>query len=181
MLHLSFLTNSKDPHLNIIDQFLRKFKHKDGGSIQTDQGGELAGLLVLADTVLQNHFYLFKPTGADSPSQNGAAENYNDKLAVWTGTLLYGAGLPAKYWSSALLHAVYLHNHLVDTITKRTPFKGLYGTKPNLAGLKTFGSWVCMKSTGHQCSKLDHHDFTSIFIGYTALDQNVVYIDLDSV
>jgi hypothetical protein len=28
-----FLTNSKDPPLDIIDQFLRKVGHKDGGSI----------------------------------------------------------------------------------------------------------------------------------------------------
>jgi hypothetical protein len=99
--------------------------------------------------VLGNHSYLFEPTSADSPSQNGAAEYYNDKLAIWTCTLLYGAGLHAKYWSSALLHAVYLRNCLVHTITKRTPFKGLYGTKLNLAGLRTFGSLVCMKCTGY--------------------------------
>ncbi len=115
-----FLTNSKDPPLDIIDQFLWKFGHKDVGSIQTDQGSELAGLLALANMVLQNHSYLFEPTGTDSPSQNGAAENYNDKLAIWTRTLLYGARLTTKYWSSALLHAVYLHNCLVHTITKRT-------------------------------------------------------------
>jgi hypothetical protein len=130
--------------------------------------------------VLQNHSYFFEPTGADSPSQNGAAENYNNKLAVQTCTLLYCTRLPAKYWSSAPLHAVYLHNCLVHTITKGTPFEGLYDTKPNLAGLKMFGSRVCVKRTGHQCSKLDRHDFTGIFIGYTAPDQNFVYIDLNS-
>jgi hypothetical protein len=70
-----FLTNSKDPPLDIIDQFLWKFGHKDGGSIRTDQGSELAGLSALADMVLQNHSYLFESTGADSPSQNGAAES----------------------------------------------------------------------------------------------------------
>jgi hypothetical protein len=91
-----FLTNSKDPPLNIIDQFLWKFEHKDGASIQTDQGGELAGSSASADMVLQNHSYLFEPTVVDSPSQNGAAKNYNNKLAVWTCTLLYGAWLPTK-------------------------------------------------------------------------------------
>jgi hypothetical protein len=25
-------------------------------------------------------------------------------------TLLFGSGLPAQYWSAALLHSVYLHN-----------------------------------------------------------------------
>ncbi len=40
---LVFLTKSKDPPIDIIDKFLQKFGHADGGSIRTDQGGELAG------------------------------------------------------------------------------------------------------------------------------------------
>ncbi len=175
-----FLTSSKDPPIDIIDQFLKKLGHKDGGSIQTDQGGKLAGSSPLSDMILRNHLYVFEPTGANSPSQNGAVEIYNDKLAVQTCTLLYGARLPAKFWSSALLHAVYLHNCLVHSSTKCTPFKRYFGTKPDFACLKTFGSQVCVKRTGHRRSKLDCHDFTGIFIGYLALDNNIIYIDLDS-
>ena len=83
-----FLTKSKDPPLDIVDSFLKKFGHNDGGSIRSDQGGELAKSAALADTVLRDHNYVFEPTGADSPSQNGAVETYNDKLAVRTRTLL---------------------------------------------------------------------------------------------
>jgi hypothetical protein len=95
-----------------------------------------------------------------------------------THTLLYGAGLPAKYWSSALIHPVYLQNHLVTTSTQRTPFEGFYGHKPDLSGLKTFGSWVCVKRTGHRRSKLGCHNFSGIFIGYTEFDHNIAYIDV---
>ena len=94
----------------------------------------------LADMVLREHNYLFEPTGADSPLQNGAVETYNDKLAVRTRTLLYGANLPAKYWSLALVHAVYLNNCLVHTVTKKTSFKGFYGHKLDIEYLKVFGS-----------------------------------------
>jgi hypothetical protein len=66
-----FLTRSKDPPLNIISCFLKKFGHVEGGSICTDQGSELAGLSDLADMTLRNHSYIFEPTGADSPSQKG--------------------------------------------------------------------------------------------------------------
>ncbi len=83
--------------------------------------------------ILRNHSYVFEPMGADSPSQTGAVEIYNDKFAVQTCTLLYGAGLPAKFWSSALLHAIYLHNRRVhSSTTKRTPLEGYFGTKPDL-------------------------------------------------
>ena len=37
-----------------------------------------------------------------------------------------------------------------------------------------------MKRTGHWPSKLVRHDFTGIFIGYSASDHNITYIDLNS-
>ena len=52
--------------------------------------------------------------------------------------------------------------------------------KPDLTALRVFGSRVCVKCTGHRRSKLDRHDFTGIFIGYTATDNNITHIDLDS-
>jgi hypothetical protein len=175
-----FLTQSKTPPVDIIDAFLSRFGHAHGGSIRTDQGGELARSFALSDMVLRSHKYTVEPTGADSPSQNGAVEIYNNKLAVRTRTLLYGAGLPAKYWSSALLHSVYLHNRLVHKVTKKTPFEGFYGDKPDIGHLKLFGSRVCVKRSGTRRSKLDRHDFKGIFLGYSATDQNIIYLDLDS-
>ncbi len=86
----------------------------------------------------------------------------------------------AKFWLAALLHAVYLHNRLVHSATHKTPFEGWYGRKPDVKHLKTFGSRVCVKRTGSRQYKLDRHDFTGIFLGYTATDQNIIYLDLDS-
>ena len=107
-------------------------------------------------------------------------EIYNAKLAICARTLLYGLGLPAKYWSLALMHSVYLHNRMVHATTRKTPFEGLYGIKPDIGHLKLFGSRVCVKQSGKCHSKLDRHDFKGLFLGYTATDQNIVYLDLDS-
>jgi hypothetical protein len=84
-----FLTNTKEPPINIIGAFFTKFGHEHGGSIGMDQGGKLAWSFALSDIVLQTHNYVIEPTGADSPSQNGAVEIYNGKLAVCARTLLY--------------------------------------------------------------------------------------------
>jgi len=130
--------------------------------------------------MLREFGYVLEPTGADSLSQNGGAKIYNNTLAVKVWTLLYGSGLSAKFWSAALLHAVYLHNRLVHFATNRTPYKGWYGCKPDVTHLKKFGSCVCVKCTGSRRCKLDCHDFTGIFLGYTATDQNITYLDLDS-
>ncbi len=44
-----------------------------------------------------------------------------------------------------------------------------------------FGSRVCVKCTGvRRRGKLDCCNFTGIFLGYTALDHNIWYLDLES-
>jgi hypothetical protein len=69
---------------------------------------------------------------------------------------------------------------LVHSETKKTPFEGYYSLKPDLAFLKLFGSWVCVKQTGDRRSKLNRHDFRGIFLGYALTDQNILYLDLKS-
>jgi hypothetical protein len=63
---------------------------------------------------------------------------------------------------------------------KMTPYQRWFGHRPDLCQLRIFGSRICVKRTGHRRAKLDKHDFTGIFIGYTATDSNVCYIDLHS-
>jgi hypothetical protein len=130
--------------------------------------------------MLKNFNYVIEPTGADSPSQNGGVERFNQTLGTMTHCLLYGASLPATYWSYALVQEVYLLNRLLHSRTKHTPNKVWWGTQPYLSHLQAFGSQVCVKRTGHRCSKLDRHDFSGIFLGFTAMDQNVIYMDLVS-
>jgi hypothetical protein len=175
----AFLTKSKDPPLDILRIFMAKFG-SGMGVVRTDQGGELTRSAFFWEMMLEDFGYVVKPTGADSPSQNGGTKIYNNTLAVKVRTLLYGAGLPAKFWSAALLQAVYLYNRLVHLATHKTPYEGWYGQKPDIAHLKTFGSQVCVKRTGSRQCKLDRHNFTRIFLGYTATDQNITYLDLNS-
>jgi hypothetical protein len=141
----AFLTKSKDPPLDILRVFMAKFG-SGMGVVQTDQGGELAQSASFREMMLKDFGYVVKPTGADSPSQNGGAEIYNNTLAVKVLTLLYGAGLPAKFWSATLLHAVYLYNRLVHSATHKTPYEGWYGQKPDIVHLKTFGSRVMLET-----------------------------------
>jgi hypothetical protein len=124
--------------------------------------------------------YKIELTGTNSPSQNGQAEKWNNIFTVTTRALLYEAALEPKYWSAALLHASYLHNRRVHSRTGITLFEGWWGAKLNLKYLKLFGARVCVKQTGDRCSKLDKHNFTGLFLGYTSTDQNICYFDLNS-
>jgi hypothetical protein len=91
----AFLTQTKEPPLAILWAFMSKFGLKKG-LVRTDQGGELACSNAFCAMMLDEFGYVVKPTGADSPSQNGGAEIYNSTLAVKVCTLLYGSRLLAK-------------------------------------------------------------------------------------
>lgn len=175
-----FLLVSKEPPVEEASAFLKIYGVTTGGMIRCDQGGELARSHEFITEMEKRHGYSVEPTSSDGASQNGGAERYNDTFAVTTRALLYGAALPAQYWSAALRHTVYLHNRKVHTVTKKTPFEAWWGKKPDLSRLKLFGSRVCVKRTGKRRAKLDRHDFSGIFLGYTSTDQNIVYIDLNS-
>jgi hypothetical protein len=167
-----FLCVSKDPPLELINLHLDQFGSVSGGTIRCDQGGELAGCDEFVRRMMKCG-YVVEPTGADSPDQNKGAEKWNDVLGTTVWVLLYGSGLPAQFWSAALVHAVYLHNRRVHTSTMMTPFESWFGFKPDLRNLRVFGSRVCVKRTGKRRSKLDRHDFSGIFLGYTATDENI--------
>ena len=176
-----FLTRSKEPPLTIVRLFLQTFGRPDGGfMIRCDQGGELGRSPAFVTMCAEEFRYYVEPTGADSASQNGQAEKWNDVFAITTRALLYGAALGPSYWSAALLHGVYLHNRRVHSRTGRTPFESWWGSRPNLRYLKLFGSRVCVKQTGDRRAKLDKHDFTGLFLGYTSTDQNIRYLDIHS-
>ncbi len=96
-----FLRKLKEPPVNLIKAFLAIHRsHQVGGAIRTDQVGELARSTSFRTDVYKATKYAIEPTGADSASQNRGAKKWNHTLTVMTWTLLYGAGLPARYWSA---------------------------------------------------------------------------------
>jgi hypothetical protein len=99
----AFLTKTKEPPIDILQAFLRKFGISTG-VIWTNHGGKLARSDSFCETMLNKFGYVVELTGTDSPSQNSGTESYNNTLAVKVCTLLYGAGLSACFWSAALLH-----------------------------------------------------------------------------
>ena len=174
-----FLTCTNEPPLKITCLLLQTFECNKscGGFIRCDQGGKLASLHAFVNMALAEvNYNTVEPTGANSHSQNGQAKKWNDTFA-----LLYGAGLAAKYWPAALLHAIYLHDRRTHSRTGITPFEGWWGVKPNLGYLKLFSSQICVKRCGDQCSKLDKNNFTGIVLGYTSTDQNIRYFTAASI
>ena len=104
--------------------------------IQTDQGGELARSNSLKEVVTKAE-YTIEITGADNSSQNGLAERPHRTLGDMARAGLENAGLHVKYWSDALLHAVFIKNQMPHSALnhKMTPYEKLKGTPPDLSKL----------------------------------------------
>ena len=166
-----FLSASKHPPLKIVTQFLQRYGLTEGTfrQVRCDQGGELAKSSKFRE-VIQNEGYSIEPTGSDNSSQNGVAERPNRTYGDMMRSMLINAGLSSKFWSYALIQAVFVKNRLPHShhnFTK-TPFEALTGRRPNLQHLKIFGSRIIAKNTGQRRAKLDHHTSSGIFLHHTA-------------
>ena len=78
-----------------------------------------------------------------------------------------------------LVHAVFLHNMHMHSHTGMAPYKVWYSSHPDVLRLRVFGSRVCAKHSGKRRAKLDKHNFSGIFIGYTDRMKNMRYVDLN--
>ena len=138
-----FLCKLKEPPVEETSAFLSTFFGlQEGGVIRCDQGGELAYSTEFHTLILKDYSYKVEPTGAESPSQNGDVERFNQTIDATTRGLLYGSSLHANFWSYAVVHSVYINNCLVHCRTKRTPYEALTGTKPDMRHLRVFGTRV---------------------------------------
>jgi hypothetical protein len=113
-----FCQASKSPPIFIIERFLASNCLKSGPRyLCMYQVGELWRLNELWDVAFAAG-YDFEPTGSDAASQNGKI--------IWA---LYSAGLHPRFWSAALVHAVYLKNCLYHKALCMTPHEAWTGEK----------------------------------------------------
>lgn len=173
-----FLSRTKLPPLDLIKAFLHTHGSKTTSlkRIRTDQGGELWGSHDF-QRMVQSTGFLLEPTAADASFQNGVAERPNCSLADIMRALLHTADMGPEYWSWAILHALYLKNRLPHRAMGMSPYQAYTGKKPNLKHVRLFGCPVTVRNPGRRPAKLDIHATTGIFLGFTATNKNIYYID----
>ena len=82
------------------------------------------------------------------PASNGVADRAIEVLTAAARAMLHDAGLLQKLWVEAFSTATYLCNRTpMRALDGLTPFELLYGMKPDLADLRTFGA-PCAIATG---------------------------------
>lgn len=93
-------------------------------------------------------------TTHDTPQHNGVVESLNHRLLERMRAMLHQADLPKNLWAEAINFAVWLKNRTTTkTLGSITPYKRLYGQKPNLGSVPEWGQHIWVNhATG---SKLD--------------------------
>lgn len=101
-----------------------------------------------------------------TPQQNGVAERRNRTLLEMVRSMMAQANLPISFWGDAILTAAYVLNRVPSKSVPTTPYELWHGRKPNLEGLRPWGSAGFVHSTSHKHGKLGPRAVKHIFIRY---------------
>jgi len=92
----------------------------------------------------------------NTPQQNGVTECLNQMLLEQIWALRHLTGLPSFLWGEALNHMTWLKNcTAMQTLDNKMPFEALFGSPPDLSGLRRWGCTVWVHNDSS--SKLDVH------------------------
>ncbi|PPQ82237.1 hypothetical protein CVT24_012925 [Panaeolus cyanescens] len=113
--------------------------------LRTDRGGEY--LSEEFTQHLDQKGIVRKLTTHDSPQTNGFAERAMGVHATTARALLLESGLPQSLWAEAVNFSCWLHNRSYTSTNPNfcTPYEIGTGIKPNLALLRTWGSFILVK------------------------------------
>jgi hypothetical protein len=93
--------------------------------------------------------------------------------------LLYQSKLPKKFWSYAVLHAVYLINRIPTKIlNNKSSYEVLYNEVPDLSSLKVFGCLSYASTLPVNRHKFDSRAKKCAFLGYKTGIKGFVLTDI---
>lgn len=101
-----------------------------------------------------------------SPQSNGKAERLNRTLMEKARAMLSEANLPESLWGEAITTANYLRNRSPTANSDKTPWERMFGKKPDLSNLRTFGSKAFVHIPKKKRNKLGDTAEKGIMVGY---------------
>lgn len=122
------------------------------GLMRSDRGGDYieTGLQQwLAEKGVQH-----EKTAPYSPRQNGTAERYNQTLEERTVAMLADGNVDGKLWADAAITANYTLNRVPHRRVAKTPYEMVFGMRPNVGHLRTFGCKAYVLTPGPLRRKL---------------------------
>lgn len=105
-------------------------------------------------------------TAPHSSAQNGVAERTNRTLIEMTRAMLFGQKVLGFLWPEALMYTTYIKNRSpTRALEGMTPFKALWGKKPDLAHVQEFGTRVWVLHQDGKGHKLQEKSQSFVFTG----------------
>ena len=147
--------------------------------LRTDNGGEFTSDEF--KNYLKKEGIVHQFTIPKCPEQNRVAERFNQTLVEVVKSMLADSELPKTFWAEALATAIYLWNRSpTKSVEGKTPYKAVYGEKPNVGHLKVFGCSAYSYIPKDEGQKLDSKACKCIFLeysgnrkGYQLYDQSI--------
>ncbi|GMJ03321.1 hypothetical protein HRI_004001300 [Hibiscus trionum] len=149
---------------NLFHALVRNHYNNTIKAIQTDGGSEFFFL----DNLLPSLGIQRRITYPYTSQQNGVVERKHRHITEMALTLLAQASMPLKFWSYAVLTAVYIINRLPSkTLDHISPHQRLTSKVPDYSFLKVFGCECFPHLRPFQQHKLSFRSKPCLFLGYS--------------
>lgn len=134
-------------------------------SIQSDNGKEFVNGGMTQ--YLTDRGIIHRLTAPHRHQMNGIAERINRTGSNAVRTILIDTGLPRTYWAEAYNHFAYCHNRTGAAFLQpsSTPFEEVFGRKPDISFLRSFGCKAYVRTVPEFRKKLDNKSQVGIFVG----------------
>jgi hypothetical protein len=163
-----FFLQDKTETQGTLKRFLRRAQNEfelKVKNIRSDNGSEFKNLQV--EEYLEEEGIKHEFSAPYTPQQNGVVERKNRTLIDMARTMLGEFKTPERFWSEAVntachaINQVYLHRLL-----KKTSYKLLTGSKPNVSYFRVFGSKCYILVKKGRNSKFAPKDVEGFLLGY---------------
>lgn len=155
---------------NLISFYLTQFGIRIK-ALHSDNGTEFVNHHM--QSINEKHGIEHHLTVAYRHEMNGRAERMNRTASDAVRSMLTFAELPRAMWAEAMNTWAYVHNRTgTSSVESKTPFEVLYGSKPAVDHIRTFGSIAYSRVPPELRKKLDRKADTLVLIGY---DKDAAY------
>ena len=177
-----------DSHVMQITRHYEKLTKQSVVFLRCDGGGEYKSEEFLE--FLSNKGIVKESTTPYTPQHNGKAERMMRTLADTARSIMIHSNSPTILWSLAYDTAAFIYNRThITTIqnqfkssVNKTPYELIYGIKPSINYLKTFGCNVTYNNNNDKGkTKLDQRQSQGIMVGYDldSMSRQTIYRILD--
>ena len=121
----------------------------------------------------------YEVMNANTPQENGVAEQLNRTVLEMVRTMMFDSKLPKAYWTFAVKYAQEILNRLPMRVVSedRTPHELFLQKKPSVAHIQIFGCQAYVHVPDKKRSKLDPKAVEGFFVGLSENKKGYVITD----